>query len=118
WPENVEEVMSQIRGLFKTKTRDEWVEVFAEYDACVQPVLDLKEALLEDEQIRAREMIVEVDLPLHEGVKVKQLATSIKLSECPCKYELAGYPAGYHTHEMIEKLGLDYAELEAKGVFK
>lgn len=118
WPENVEEVKAQIRGIFKTKTREEWVEVFAEYDACVQPVLDLKEALLEDEQIKAREMVVEVDLPLHEGVKVKQLATSIKLSECPCKYEQAGYPAGYHTHEMIEKLGLDYAELEAKGVFK
>ncbi len=118
WPENVDEVKAQIRGIFKTKTREEWVERFAEYDACVQPVLNLKEALLEDEQIKAREMVVEVDLPLHEGVKVKQLATSIKMSECPCKYEQAGYPAGYHTHEMIEKLGLDYAELEAKGVFK
>jgi crotonobetainyl-CoA:carnitine CoA-transferase CaiB-like acyl-CoA transferase len=51
-------------------------------------------------------------------VKVKQLATSIKMSECPCKYETAGYPAGYHTKEMIKALGLDYAELEAKGVFK
>ncbi len=118
WPENVEEVKAQIRGIFKTKTREEWVEVFAEYDACVQPVLDLKEALLEDEQIKAREMVVEVDLPLHEGVKVKQLATSIKMSECPCKYELAGYPAGHHTKEMIEKLGLDYEELESKDVFK
>ena len=118
WPENVEEVKAQIRGIFKTKTREEWVEVFAEYDACVQPVLDLKEALLEDEQIRAREMVVEVDLPLHDGVKVKQLATSIKMSECPCIYEQAGYPAGYHTKEMIERLGLDYAELEEKGVFK
>lgn len=118
WPENVDEVKAQIRGIFKTKTREEWVERFAEYDACVQPVLDLKEALLEDEQIKAREMVVEVDLPLHEGVKVKQLATSIKMSACPCIYEQAGYPAGYHTHEMIEKLGLDYAELETKGVFK
>ena len=118
WPENVDEVKAQIRGIFKTKTREEWVERFAEYDACVQPVLDLKEALLEDEQIKAREMVVEVDLPLHEGVKVKQLATSIKMSACPCIYEQAGYPAGYHTHEIIEKLGLDYAELETKGVFK
>lgn len=118
WPENVEEVKAQIRGIFKTKTSDEWETVFAEYDACVQPVLDLKEALLEDEQIKAREMVVEVDLPLHEGIKVKQLATSIKLSECPCIYEQAGYPAGYHTKEIIEKLGLDYDELKEKNVFK
>lgn len=118
WPENVEEVKAQIRGIFKTKTRDEWEIVFAEYDACVQPVLDLKEALLEDEQIKAREMVVEVDLPLHDGIKVKQLATSIKLSECPCIYEQAGYPAGYHTKEIIEKLGLNYDELKENNVFK
>lgn len=118
WPENVQEVKAQIRGIFKTKTREQWEEVFARYDACVQPVLDLKEALLEDEQIKARQMVVEVELPLHEGVKVKQLATSIKLSKSPCIYEKAGYPAGYHTEEIIESLGMDYAELEKKGVFK
>lgn len=118
WPENVEEVKAQIRGIFKTKTRDEWTEVFEEYDACVQPVLNLKEALLEDEQIKAREMVVDVKLPLHEGISVKQLATSVKLSECPCQYETAGYPAGYHTREIIQKLGLDYSQLEEKGVFK
>jgi len=81
-------------------------------------VLDLKEALLKDEQIKAREMVVEVDLPLHEGVKVKQLATSIKLSKCPCKYEMAGYPAGYHTKEIVESLNLDFSALEEKDVFK
>jgi len=118
WPENVKEVKAEIRGIFKTKTRDEWVEVFSHYDACVQPVLNLKEALLEDEQVKDRKMVVDVDLPLHEGVKVKQLATSIKLSECPCEYKFAGYPVGYHTKEIIDKLGLDYDELEGKGVFK
>jgi len=118
WPENVNEVKAQIRGIFKTKTREEWEVIFAEYDACVQPVLDLKEALIEDEQIKARQMVVEVEMPLHEGVKVKQLATSIKLSKCPCRYETAGYPAGYHTKEIIEAMGLDFSELEAKDVFK
>lgn len=118
WPENIQEVKAQIRGIFRTRTRAEWEAVFDEYDACVQPVLDLKEALLEDEQIKAREMVVEVELPLYEDVKVKQLATSIKLSRCPCRYEKAGYPAGYHTKEIIDSLGLDYQELEKKGVFE
>ena len=118
WPENIDEVKAEIRGIFKTKTRDEWVEIFSRYDACVQPVLDLKEALLEDEQIKAREMVVDVKLPTYEDITVKQLATSVKLSECPCEYNFAGYPAGYHTREIIEKLGLDYDELEEKEVFK
>lgn len=117
YPPNIDEVKAEIRGILKTKTRDEWVEVFSHYDACVQPVLNLKEALLEDEQVKEREMVVDVKLPLHEDVSVKQLATVVKLSECPCEYKFAGYPTGYHTKEVIEQLGMDYAELKAKGVF-
>ncbi|MBQ4339958.1 MAG: CoA transferase, partial [Firmicutes bacterium] len=118
WPQNVNEIKAEIRGIFKTKTREEWTKIFTEYDACVQPVLNLKEALIEDEHVKERQMVVEVDMPLHEGMKVKQMATSIKLSECPCEYKFAGYPLGYHTKEIIEKLGLNYDELEEKGVFK
>lgn len=117
YPPNIDEVKAEIRGILKTKTRDEWVEVFSHYDACVQPVLNLKEALLEDEQVKEREMVVDVKLPFHEDVSVKQLATAVKLSECPCEYKFAGYPTGYHTKEVIEQLGMDYAELKAKGVF-
>ena len=117
YPPNIDEVKAEIRGILKTKTRDEWVEVFSHYDACVQPVLNLKEALLEDEQVKEREMVVDVKLPLHEDVSVKQLAAAVKLSECPCEYNFAGYPTGYHTKEVIEQLGMDYAELKAKGVF-
>lgn len=117
YPPNIDEVKAEIRGILKTKTRDEWVEVFSHYDACVQPVLNLKEALLDDEQVKEREMVVDVKLPLHEDVSVKQLATAVKLSECPCEYKFAGYPTGYHTKEVIEQLGMDYAELKAKGVF-
>ena len=117
YPPNIDEVKAEIRGILKTKTRDEGVEVFSHYDACVQPVLNLKEALLEDEQVKEREMVVDVKLPLHEDVSVKQLATAVKLSECPCEYKFAGYPTGYHTKEVIEQLGMDYAELKAKGVF-
>lgn len=117
YPPNIDEVKAEIRGILKTKTRDEWVEVFSHYDACVQPVLNLKEALLEDEQVKEREMVVDVKLPLHEDVSVKQLATAVKLSECPCEYKFAGYPTGYHTKGVIEQLGMDYAELKAKGVF-
>ncbi len=116
-PENTAEVKEQIRAIFRTKTRDEWTEIFEGADACVQPVMNLNEALLQDEQIRAREMVVEVGMPLHEDVKVKQMATAIKLSETPCEYRHAGYPLGYHTREIIDSLGFDYDMLKEKGVF-
>ncbi len=116
-PDNIHAIKEDIRSIFKSKTKAEWMNIFADMDACVQPVLNLKEALLEDEQIKAREMVVDVDLPLHDGRKVKQMATSIKLSECPCEYRFAGYPLGYHTQEIIEQLGYNYKKLEKKGVF-
>jgi alpha-methylacyl-CoA racemase len=40
WPSNKDKVAAA----FKTKTRDEWTEIFVGRDACVFPVLDLVEA--------------------------------------------------------------------------
>ena len=117
WPKDIDRIKDEIRQIFKTRTKQEWVEIFDQYDACVQPVLNLKEALLEDQHIKERKMVVEVPLPTWGGKKVKQMATAIHLSECPCEYKYAGYPLGYHTKEIIESLGRDYDELEKKGVF-
>ena len=117
WPKDIDRIKDEIRQIIKTRTKQEWVEIFDQYDACVQPVLNLEEALLEDQHIKERKMVVEVPLPTWGGKKVKQMATAIHLSECPCEYKYAGYPLGYHTREIIESLGRDYDELEKKGVF-
>ena len=117
WPKDIDRVKGEIRQIFKTKTKEEWVEIFDQYDACVQPVLNLKEALLEDRHIKDRNMVVEVPMPTYPGKNVKQMATAIHLSESPCEYKYAGYPLGYHTREIIESLGKDYDELNIKGVF-
>jgi alpha-methylacyl-CoA racemase len=47
-----------LKALFRTRPRDAWVELLAAQDACVTPVLTLEEAL-ENEQLRARGMIVD-----------------------------------------------------------
>ncbi|MGV0745325.1 CaiB/BaiF CoA transferase family protein [Mycolicibacterium sp. XJ870] len=44
---------------FKTKTRDEWTEIFAGTDACVTPVLTWGEAA-ENEHLRARSTLVDI----------------------------------------------------------
>ena len=116
-PEDIDTVRERVRGVLKTKTRDEWTAIFQELDCCVEPVLSLKEALLEDEHIRERNLVVEVEVPCTGGKKVKQLGSPMKLSECPVTYVLGGSPLGYHTQEVIGALGLDYAALKAEGVF-
>ena len=62
-------------------------------------------------------MVVDVKLPLHEDVSVKQLATAVKLSECPCEYKFAGYPAGYHTKRSDRTTGDGLCRVKSEGCF-
>ena len=120
WPEDVKVVKEDSRSILKGKTTAQWIEIFEGKDVCVEPVLSLKEALLEDEHAKAREMVVEVEVPLSQGSRVKQMGSAIKLSECPVKYEQGGYPLGYHTKEVLGKLGFTAQEIESmerEGVF-
>jgi alpha-methylacyl-CoA racemase len=49
----------ELAVMFKTKTRDEWCDLFAGSDACVTPVLTLAEAALHPHN-RARQAFIEV----------------------------------------------------------
>lgn len=116
-PDHIAQVRTRIRDVIRSKTRAEWVSIFQSLDCCVEPVLSLQEALLEDEHIQKRKLVVDVEIPDTGGKKVKQLGSPMKLSECPVTYEKSGYPLGYHTKEVIAELGLDYDQLSADGVF-
>lgn len=121
WPENISEAKEKVGSKILEKTRDEWTEIFGGNDACTEPVLSLKEALAEDEHNRQRGVVTEVKLPLNEDVAVKQLACPIKLSVTPPEYKFAGYPIGYHTEEIMIKLGFSQDEIRGLGekdVFK
>ena len=56
WPE----ARARLAAVFRTRSRDEWTAVFADSDACVAPVLDLDEAVL-DPQLAARGTYVTID---------------------------------------------------------
>lgn len=116
-PPNVEQVKKEVREIIKTKTRDEWTEWFQNWDACVEPVLTLSEAL-NDPLAQERGMVIEVALP--GGGKVKQLANPIKFSESPPRYDQVGLPVGTHTREVLQELGYDDQEIkefEGSGLF-
>lgn len=112
WPEDVDVVKEDIRQIIKNRTKKEWMEIFEKQDVCVEPVLSLEEALLTDNHVKARNMVVDVEVPLTYGKTVKQFGSPIKLSETPVTYHFGGYPLGYHTEEILESLG--YTEEERK----
>ena len=117
-PPELPRVKEEVREALKTKTRDEWMALFAKVDACVEPVLALGEALA-DPHVSARGLVVEVDLP--GGGKVQQLGHPIRYSATPPEYRSAGCTAGTHTREVLRELGYTDAEIEKfekTGLFK
>ncbi len=56
------EAHAEVERVFLERTRAEWQEFASEHDCCLDPVLDLDEAL-DSELVRAREMLVDVEQP-------------------------------------------------------
>jgi alpha-methylacyl-CoA racemase len=110
-------VKDEIREKFLEKDFDEWVEIFKDKDACVEPVLNLKEAV-EDPHVKERGLIVELDV---DGEKVKQFASPIVFSETKQEYKFAGKKIGTDTEDILKKLGYSsekISEFDGKDVFK
>jgi crotonobetainyl-CoA:carnitine CoA-transferase CaiB-like acyl-CoA transferase len=101
-----------VQEIFLTRTREEWRAFASEHDCCLEPVLDLDEAL-DSELVRAREMVASLAQP---GVEepVKLLGVPIKLSRTPGDATRAPGPAlGEHTAEVLSEAGLSPGEIAA-----
>jgi alpha-methylacyl-CoA racemase len=103
--------------IFKTRTRAEWEAFARAHDCCLEPVLELDEAL-DSELVREREMVVELEQP---GVErpVRQLGMPVKLTRTPGEHaRLPGPALGEHTEEVLLEAGCtaeQVAELLSSG---
>jgi crotonobetainyl-CoA:carnitine CoA-transferase CaiB-like acyl-CoA transferase len=73
-PEHQQELKAAIKQKIAERSLSEWREVFADVDACVEPVLTIEEAA-EHPQLKARGMVVERDRG--DGLSQKQLGPSV-----------------------------------------
>ncbi|HEY3969985.1 MAG TPA: CoA transferase [Solirubrobacteraceae bacterium] len=98
------EAHAQVVEIFKGRTRTQWTQFAAEHDCCLEPVLDLDEAL-DSELVEEREMVVTLDQP---GVKdgVRQLGIPVKLDRTPGEHNrLPGPGLGEHTEQVLRAAG-------------
>jgi alpha-methylacyl-CoA racemase len=107
----------EVQSIFMERTRAQWEAFAGEHDCCLEPVLDLGEAL-DSELVRARGMVVEHEQPGAERT-VRLLGVPVKLSETPGDTAQRPGPAlGEHTAEVLAAAGYgpeEIAALEASG---
>jgi crotonobetainyl-CoA:carnitine CoA-transferase CaiB-like acyl-CoA transferase len=102
----------EVEAVFAARTRAQWAAFASEHDCCVEPVLELDEALASD-LVRDRGMVVELDQP-GVGAPVRVLGSPVKLSRTPAAPDRAPAPAlGEHTREVLAGLGYEEAQVEA-----
>lgn len=110
-------IKREIAEIFASKTLEEWVAIFKDLDACVEPVLTIEE-MIEHPQVKARDMVVDVRKP--DGATQRQINSAFKFSKTPPEIRSTGPALGEHTEEIMKWLGYDdreIASLRDEGVF-
>jgi crotonobetainyl-CoA:carnitine CoA-transferase CaiB-like acyl-CoA transferase len=104
------EAWRDVAEVFRSRSREEWRAFNDEHDCCIEPVLDLDEAL-DSELVRARGMVVELEQP--ELGRVRQLGVPIKLSRTPGDPSRPAPAFGEHTDEVLAEAGYSPEEIAA-----
>jgi crotonobetainyl-CoA:carnitine CoA-transferase CaiB-like acyl-CoA transferase len=104
------EAHAEVERIFLDRTREEWRKFASQHDCCLEPLLELDEAL-DSELVRAREMVVELEQP--GAGPVRQLGVPVKLSRTPGGVQGPGPVLGEHTEEVLAGLGYSQHEIEA-----
>src|SRR5699024_166347 len=87
----------EIQKIISEKTLDEWTAFFSDVEACVTPVLTLKD-MTKNPQVIARQMIQSFH---HEGKSTKVVANPIKLSRTPPKLKQPESKLGEKSNEIV-----------------
>ena len=109
---NADEIKArgEVEAIIRTKNRDEWYDLLVKADVCVGKVYDPEE-MVQDPQVQARDMIVEVKHPTHGTVK--EFGIPIKLSATPGTVRTAAPATGEHTDQVLRELGMSAGDITA-----
>lgn len=115
--DHIEDLLVLLNKAFAKKTTEDWLRLLEEQHIPAGPINDI-EHVLQDPQVLAREMLVEIAHPTMGSLKVP--GVPVKLSETPGRVAGPAPRLGEHNQAIlgpiVESLGMDYQEIEKSGV--
>lgn len=107
--ENRESLTAILAERFKEKDASEWQSLLNDSGIPCGPINDMQ-SLFNEEQVKARNMLVEVDHP--QAGKVPLVGSPLKLSRTPVSIRKHPPLAGEHNGEVLRELGFTNEEIE------
>ena len=104
--QNRESLQQVLTAVFKTKTREQWLQLLQQAGVPCGPIHNVTEALAMP-QVQARDMIVSF-----EGSPVRALGSPIKLSGTPVSYHSAPPALGADTEAVLHSMGLSDEKIQ------
>ncbi|MCX5779853.1 MAG: CaiB/BaiF CoA-transferase family protein [Firmicutes bacterium] len=106
------DMQADVRAIMLTKTRDEWVEFFANSDICFTPVLNMEE-MCNHPQVVAREMIHKLPNFKGSGRDIPLTGVPIKLSGTPGEAVLTFPKLGEHNDLVLGLAGYSPDDIDS-----
>jgi crotonobetainyl-CoA:carnitine CoA-transferase CaiB-like acyl-CoA transferase len=107
---NLKALVPILGDALKKKTSAHWISVFEAEGVPVGPVNKTSD-MVSDPQVKAREMVIEVEHP--KAGRVKAIGHPVKFSETKVEASRPAPLLGQHTREVLKDLGYDDARIDA-----